>query len=792
MGSGVRFRRRLTGAMILVVIVITLLFASNAAKGPRHARKGDEGSHAGDVPRHAHHQETQPEKAGPPVGADKEVRDRGDVDRPVDFMIVGPRELLAGQKFDLLVIALRRDGRIARSARGAVILTVDSSRAPFADVEELDPQDGGVVVFEDIVLPTPGKHTITVASVVEGRRIEKSVQWFVSSDKSRGPFPKRFGDLDGDGDVDFEDAGLLEGFLSRRNRLSELQRFAADLNKDRLINGEDLELLVRLQSSLMPEDHDPPTIQFISPAGGLRHPKGFELPVQVSFNDVNSGVDTSSLLVFSNRVVRFGSVTNSANFLDKGFLKIEQDSAARGTIPAGALHLGSHVFTAAVADRAGNIGIAQAEFTVEGVDILEARQSARGQATVAVAEVNTEAPPLEILWRVTEGRATLINPRERILELVPEEFVGVDVGGIFLEVIACHTADQQLAQILNGAAVRQALETAGLTLRDVITGTQAGLDPALVELIRRGLICSTDVAFLALSQDVTKPHSPGVSVPTPKPGEKATFSATVINPDPNRFTVSSLQFVFQVAERPEGVEITDVVPEKTTPSADDLKMQRFVIKATIPFPKEGFYTLKFDYVIKFADKTTGGDVTLFLERQWVLPVGRDEDANGNPDIFDAKMKANFDAKKAAEQETGNEELKKADEDLASIGGKPLFVVSRRLDTAEGFDAASRVRENKDPKTGKFMPQIEMGGVGFLDEEKKVATMLHEIRHASLMKRINDAIDAGELDEVDPDGDGIPSDQDKNPKEAKSGDGEEDANGFAAKFKDKVKAHLPKK
>lgn len=294
-------------------------------------------------------------------------------------------------------------------------------------------------------------------------------------------------------------------------------------------------------------------------------------------------------------------------------------------------------------------------------------------------------------------------------------------------------------------------------------------------------------------QDKDRMPTPGgLSTGSPKAGEQTTIITGITNPNATRFENIRKSSTFTVTSVPEGVDKGSVTIKK-----DDKDV------STITFPdKEGIYVFEVTIEVTVFDKEAddgrggkGADVKPPKPFTYTfgIPVSGDDDRDGNPNVFERWIEANFALiRKAAETVPELAALLSDFESIREDGGRDRI---KFKDTSTGSPGGGpKAAETTGGRQGaKYGPvTITLSPPGLSSEDMKLETMLHEIRHAQQRKEINDALDKGKkLSEVDSDGDGLIDTKDPD-KTKGSNDAEKDAHDFGKKNKDTVKNPPPKK
>lgn len=662
----------------------------------------------------------------------------------------GGQSHTAEVRTDLFVIAVDEKDEVVETFEGRLDVACSDAKARLPKRIEFKAHDRGVRRMR-AVFSSFGKHAVTVSSP----DVQGTGTFWVWPNPMEGARPKRLGDVDGDGRITGADVALVRDFRSGKVNFNPVQYLAADFNRDGVPTEEDVALITQAIGT-KPADREPPEIEFQEPCEERLGRSAFK--IRLKYGDEDSGVDSESLIVFSERRLDALTVGPSTNIVTARSPYVDI-GADRATIdmPERAMMIGRNTLAAAILDRAGNIGFAKVRFNVPGIQIVHAENPTIGRPTLFVAtyrlDDEEEEGARDVSWRVVKGAGDFSNarvyPRARVatVNLFATELTGVDVPLVVV-----------------GAAVSE-----------------------------RGKVVAEDESLTVYETDDDKPHvtrtEGGLGVPghpervfiLAEPGPKNTITSVEGSKDGVR--------VLKAPRGGEGVKPTSVG------GAGDRVTVGFEVPRDAP---EGFYIFWLPVAIGWTDE--GGQRQPPIIAGVVIPLyvftygSRNEPAAWIRENLQ-KIRdwiAWMEQSLKAEDRKLAAELKEVLQKAEAVASKDVSFV-RTSDIAEQAPSpkgnkVTAGRTIPTVKNGLYTTEIQLTVWAFQSEKEKLKAILHELRHAANYQEVNEEVKkqrkatgngALSAKDVDKDGDGVFGDKDKHPD--RPDDSELDAEAFGEKF-----------
>jgi hypothetical protein len=366
-----------------------------------------------------------------------------DIEQPAGFAVMIDSKTQAAFPKNtptrLFVVAARSNGEIADKFTGTIHLSTTDRFATIPSSIELRCQDGGIQTIDKVVFGTEGDQIITASD----GNVRSTLDLYIRPNVLEGPVPTRLGDIDGNGVVDFNDVELLLSYLANSATLNPIQVYAADLDRNGYATSDDLDLLVALIDSDLEDKHEP-RIRIVSPVGDAD--RSFT-EIELFYEDVDSGIDPSSLLIFNNRHLDSDHLLSGpgTNLLKPFGLRQPDvevgDSAAFIRLPPNSFDVGLNTLTAVIADRSGNIGVSVVTFNVIGVHVLSRSRTSINRPGYVMLSTNRDLKHMlenggtaswsscsqgfEILKTTMHSRSQLISAVYRYGQTSPTPFPAV-------------------------------------------------------------------------------------------------------------------------------------------------------------------------------------------------------------------------------------------------------------------------------------------------------------------------------------------------------------------------------
>ncbi|MBI2899061.1 MAG: hypothetical protein HYY17_02685 [Planctomycetes bacterium] len=633
----------------------------------------------------------------------------------------------ASSRFDLILVAVNESNAVAGAFTGTVQLSASDLGANFPAVAVFAPEDAGVIAIRDASFATPGEQSVAAISPAAsgiGR-------FYVQPNPMDGPRPKRLGDLDGDGQIAQSDVDLLTTFLQSTAAFNPVQELAADMNRDGLVNNLDLAAIAGAAGSVL-ADAEPPAIQFESPSSESVDRE--DVQIRVAYSDSGSGVDTASLIVFSERHLSSELAIGPGMDVVRRRPWLAEIAGDRAVIdlPPRSVSIGPNAFGAAILDTAGNIGFAKAQFIASGIEYVHQEGRTAGHQTLLIASFRADqSENVAASWTLVDGEGSLTNEgvdvgtRTAMVNLLPGQLGGVDVPR---------------------AVVR-------------------------VELSATGSIFAADEGIVRREPNNGRPGPKQVTGGFAAPGE--TPVATIeLSPGYGTITGSKAnKGDITQNNAPEGGKVVQPVSVSVTSGGERISI-RFTVPANAP---EGWYWFRVPISIEWRDSGRNERAPISLDIPVSIYITRDGGALSPSKLIDDNLAKIEKWIQQNENGPDNEKAKLAIQlkqvlDKVKAARDPEFpLFTTTSDTAlatEGDKVSTHSGKTKHPmKDGLNLVTMRLSPQAFRDEKTKLRTMLHELRHALYYVEVNEEVEKLR---------GNTTDEEKKKKiTAKSLDGDED-------------------